>query len=49
MTAHPEVILGAPVEFETCPDWVPTLDKPWRCARIVLKTIGVYWFDQRVN
>jgi hypothetical protein len=42
-------ILGSLGEFETCPDWVPTLDKRWRCARIVLKTIGVYGFDQRIN
>jgi hypothetical protein len=26
VTHHPEVILGSIGEFETCPDWVPSLD-----------------------
>ena len=26
MTGHPEIILGYPSAFETCPDWVPGLD-----------------------
>lgn len=26
-------------EFETCPDWVPTVDKRRRCARVDLKTM----------
>ena len=36
-------------EFETCPDWVPTVDKRRRCARIDLKTMDVGGFDQRDN
>jgi hypothetical protein len=36
-------------EFETCPDWVPTVDKRRRCARIDLKTMDVCGFDQRDN
>jgi hypothetical protein len=39
----------SPGEFETCPDWVPTLDRRPRCARISPKTIDVCGFDQRVN
>ena len=45
MTRHPEVTLGSLGEFETCPDWVPILDKRRRFARIALKTMG----DQRVR
>ena len=41
--------LGSPGEFETCSDWVPTVDKRRRCARSGLKTIDVSGFDQRVN
>jgi hypothetical protein len=37
----------SPGEFETCPDWVPTLDRRPRCARISPKTIDVCGFDQR--
>jgi hypothetical protein len=49
MTAHPEVILGSPGEFETCPDWVPGMDTGQQFARIALKTMGDYGFDQRAN
>jgi hypothetical protein len=43
------ITLGSLGEFETCPDWVPTVDKRRRYARSGLKTIDVCGFDQRVN
>jgi hypothetical protein len=36
-------------KFETCPHWVPAVDKRRRCARIDLKTISVHGFDHRHN
>jgi len=39
--------LGSGGEFETCPDWVPTLDKRRGCARFSLKTMDVRGFDHR--
>ena len=39
MTAHPEIILGYPSEFETCPDWVPGLNAGRWFPSISLKTI----------
>ena len=40
---------GLPCEFETCPDWVPTMDTGQRSARITVKTIVVHRFDHRAN
>jgi len=31
ITGQPEVILGAFGEFETCPDWVPSMDDMLVC------------------
>jgi hypothetical protein len=36
-------------EFETCPDWAPTLDKRRQCARLALKTMSDHRFDHRAN
>ena len=36
-------------EFETCPSWVPDVDKRRRRARITLKTMLVHGFDHRAN
>jgi hypothetical protein len=36
-------------EFETCTDWVPTVDKRRRCGRIDLKIMDLGGFDQRAN
>jgi hypothetical protein len=41
MTAHP----GSPGEFETCPDWVPTMDSCQQFERITMKTTPVHKFD----
>ena len=38
ITAHPELILGSLGEFETCPDWVPGMDKLGPSASIIMKT-----------
>ena len=46
---HPEVVLVSPVEFETCPGWGPSVDRCWRSTPIILKTLGVDWFDQSAN
>jgi hypothetical protein len=37
ITRHPEVALGFPGEFETCPDGVPAMDSGQRFGRITLK------------
>jgi hypothetical protein len=39
-------ILG---QFETCPDWVPGMDKSQRAARITMKTRRIGGFHQRAN
>ena len=39
MTAHPEVILGSLGEFETCPDWVASMDRYRRSTSINLRTL----------
>src|ERR1039458_8294233 len=36
-------------EFETCPDWAPSLDKRRQCARFALRTMDVCGFDQRAS
>jgi hypothetical protein len=41
--------LGSLGEFETCPDWVPVMDTGRQFARIALKTMGDYGFDQRAD
>ena len=46
---HSEVIRPSLGEFETCPDWVPSMDTGQRVARIILKTMDVYGFDHRAN
>jgi len=46
---HREITLGSLGEFETCPDWAPTLDKRRRRALIALNTMDPCGFDQRVN
>ena len=47
MSSHKGPFVRSSGEFETCPDWVPTVDKRRRCARIDLKTMDVCGFDQR--
>ena len=49
ITGQPEVILGAFGEFETCPDWVPSMDTGQHFARIVLKTMGQHAFDYKAT
>jgi hypothetical protein len=49
VTARPELILGSVGEFETCPDWVPTMDHGSVIARIALRTMDVHGFDHRAN
>lgn len=48
-TAHTEVILGAPVGFETCPYWVPAMDSGQRFGGITLKTMPVHGFDHSAS
>ena len=38
-----------PEEFETCPDWAPSLEQRRRCAGTALKKMHVCGFDQRAN
>ena len=49
MTHHPEPILGSLDEFETCPDWVPGMDRCQRFVPIILETLGVDWFDHSAS
>jgi hypothetical protein len=44
MTAHP-----SPVEFETCPDWVPGMDIARPVASMMMKTKSVHGFDHTAN
>jgi hypothetical protein len=36
-------------EFETCPSWGPGVDRCWPSTAIILKTLGVDWFDQSAS
>src|ERR1019366_10239037 len=49
VSSHKGPFVRSSGEFETCPDWVPTVDKRRRCARIDLKTMDVCGFDQWAN
>src|ERR1035441_5739949 len=49
LTAHPELILGSLGEFETCPDWVPSMDTARPSASMMMKNKIVHGFDHTAN
>src|ERR1022692_2035619 len=49
LTAHPELILGSLREFETCPDWVPSMDTARPSASMMMKNKIVHGFDHTAN
>jgi hypothetical protein len=49
LTAHPELILGSLGEFETCPDWVPSMGTARPSASMMMKNRIVHGFDHTAN
>ena len=43
VTARLDSILGPPVEFETCPDWVPGVDTARPATSMMMKAKSVIW------